>query len=222
MGDPPFLGFDGVRIVTPARPEFLQLQIGSPLTNVEPDSVREEDRELRVYFPSNRVEQGRDERLRVTLRTRSLLFTTFLEGQLIDTGGRLPQNIAEGDANEEVSTNSLRVFFSGSGGNVINAFTMAPAVISPNGDGINDEGVFSTSIIRLVEAADVSLAIYDLSGRIVREVANTPRRAGSFEDPWDGRDQAGNLVAPGIYVARLTVLAGQEGLSQARVVHVVY
>lgn len=222
MGDPPFLGFDGVRIVTPARPEFLQLQIGSPLTNVEPDSVREEDRELRVYFPSNRVEQGRDERLRVTFRTRSLLFTTFLEGQLIDTRGRLPQNIAEGDANEEVSTNSLRVFFAGSGGNVINAFTMAPAVISPNGDGINDEGVFSTSIIRLVEATNVSLAIYDLSGRVVREVSNTPRRAGSFEDPWDGRDEAGNLVAPGIYVARLTVMAGQEGPSQTRVVHVVY
>ena len=198
------------------------MQIGSPLTNVEPDSVREEARELRVYFPSNRVEQGRDERLRVTFRTRSLLFTTFLEGQLIDTGGRLPQNIAEGDANEEVSTNSLRVFFSGSGGNVINAFTMAPAVISPNGDGINDEGVFSTSIIRLVEATNVNLAIYDLSGRVIREVANTPRRAGSFEDPWDGRDQAGNLVAPGIYVARLSVMAGREGLSQTRIVHVVY
>ena len=99
---------------------------------------------------------------------------------------------------------------------------MAPAVISPNGDGINDEGVFSSSIIRLVEATDVSLAIYDLSGRVVREVANTPRRAGSFEDPWDGRDQAGNLVAPGIYVARLTVMTGQEGLSQVRVIHVVY
>ena len=60
-----------------------------------------------------------------------------------DSGGRLPQNIAEGDANEEVTTNSLRVFFSGGDSGIINAFDVTPGLISPNGDGVQDNGTFA-------------------------------------------------------------------------------
>ncbi len=222
LGSPPFPGFDGVRIFTPSKPEFVGFQMGNPLVDVEPDSVRAEDGELRVYFPQNRVVSGRDQRLRVIFRTRSFLFTTMLEGQLIDSGGRLPQNIAEGDANEEVTTNSLRVFFSGGDSGIINAFDVTPGLISPNGDGINDEGLFSSSILRLVEAVDFRLAVYDLSGRFVRQVANATRAAGLFEDTWDGRDETGKLVLPGVYVARLSVMTGRQELTQAQVVHVAY
>lgn len=52
-------------------------------------------------------------------------------------------------------------------------------------------------------AGPVRLAIYDVSGRLVRILVEGERSAGSHEAIWDGRD-AGNRAAPsGSYLARL-------------------
>jgi hypothetical protein len=55
-----------------------------------------------------------------------------------------------------------------------------------------------------------SLAIYDIAGRRVRTLAAGTLAAGSKEYAWDGRNDAGQPVAPGLYFARLT--AGEEVL----------
>jgi len=49
----------------------------------------------------------------------------------------------------------------------------------------------------------ISLAIYDVSGRIVRTLANETRAAGAYELTWDGRDDRGQAVASGVYFYRL-------------------
>jgi hypothetical protein len=49
----------------------------------------------------------------------------------------------------------------------------------------------------------VSLAIYDVNGRIVRTLANETRAAGAYELTWDGRDDDGQAVASGVYFYRL-------------------
>jgi hypothetical protein len=51
---------------------------------------------------------------------------------------------------------------------------------------------------------NVRLAIYDLSGRIVRRLVDGPARAGRHAVAWDGRSDRGRPVARGIYLARLT------------------
>ena len=49
----------------------------------------------------------------------------------------------------------------------------------------------------------VALAIDDAQGRRVRNlVADVERSAGAQAEPWDGRDEAGNLVPPGIYTVK--------------------
>jgi hypothetical protein len=45
----------------------------------------------------------------------------------------------------------------------------------------------------------VDLAVYDVGGRRVRSLAGGPYPAGRSEVEWDGRDDAGRLVAPGVY-----------------------
>ena len=50
----------------------------------------------------------------------------------------------------------------------------------------------------------VSLRIYDAAGRLVRALVNEERRAGRYEDSWDGRDSSGRSVSSGIYFYRLT------------------
>ncbi|MCD4690850.1 S8 family serine peptidase [bacterium] len=51
----------------------------------------------------------------------------------------------------------------------------------------------------------VDLKIYDVAGRLVREVVSGSRPAGPNEVRWDGRDSAGQEIASGTYFARLIV-----------------
>jgi hypothetical protein len=57
---------------------------------------------------------------------------------------------------------------------------------------------------QLPSAADVSVAIIDPSGRLVREIALTGLASGGHVVQWDGRDKAGVPCGPGLYLARLS------------------
>ena len=50
----------------------------------------------------------------------------------------------------------------------------------------------------------MGLHIYDVSGRLVRTLAETEMEPGSKEIAWDGRDNAGRGTASGVYFYRLT------------------
>jgi predicted outer membrane repeat protein len=58
---------------------------------------------------------------------------------------------------------------------------------------------------RLESAGAVTLDIYDVSGRRVRNLVSATRAAGSYTDAWDGRDDGGRTVRAGVYFARLVV-----------------
>lgn len=62
-------------------------------------------------------------------------------------------------------------------------------------------------------AAEVSLAIYDLFGRRVADLARGTLSAGAHTETWDFRDGAGVTVPPGVYLAKLG--AGGEVLTRA-------
>jgi flagellar hook assembly protein FlgD len=61
----------------------------------------------------------------------------------------------------------------------------------------------TTLAFDLPGATDVTLRIYDITGRLVRELAAMHLPAGRHEMRWDGRDSSGRLLARGVYVARL-------------------
>ena len=52
-------------------------------------------------------------------------------------------------------------------------------------------------------AGGVRLDVYDVSGRLVRRLIEGGRRTGLHTITWDGRDDGGAVVAPGVYVSRL-------------------
>ena len=64
--------------------------------------------------------------------------------------------------------------------------------------------------------AAIELAIYDLLGRRVRTLVNTPARPGHGTARWDMRDQRGGRVAAGVYMVRLS--AGARALTRKVVV----
>ena len=55
------------------------------------------------------------------------------------------------------------------------------------------------------DAAGVSLTVYDVLGRRVRQVWDGPLGSGSHRFVWDGRDAAGKGVAAGVYIYQVEV-----------------
>jgi hypothetical protein len=53
------------------------------------------------------------------------------------------------------------------------------------------------------EMSDVNLSVYNVTGQIVRNLADGVRAPGRYEIPWDGRDARGTRVAAGVYFYRL-------------------
>ena len=67
------------------------------------------------------------------------------------------------------------------------------------------------------ERASVSLAVYDLRGRLVRALLSGEDGPGRAGIAWDGKGASGEAVAPGVYVAGLTARdTGGTGVARAR------
>jgi hypothetical protein len=64
----------------------------------------------------------------------------------------------------------------------------------------------------LPSASDVVLGVYDSAGRLVVELENRERAAGTYRVNWDGRNTRGEAVSSGVYFYRLT--AGKHTLSR--------
>jgi flagellar hook assembly protein FlgD len=69
----------------------------------------------------------------------------------------------------------------------------------------------------LPEAGEIELAIYDMSGRRVATPARRTFGAGAHRSTWDGRDESGTAVPPGVYFARLN---HANGATTSRIVAV--
>jgi hypothetical protein len=78
-------------------------------------------------------------------------------------------------------------------------FAFAPPYPSPARDLVH-------FVYTLPGAETVELAIYDVSGRLIRSLLRaTPQSAGRHHLAWDGRGSGGASLPPGVYLARLLV-----------------
>jgi len=88
--------------------------------------------------------------------------------------------------------------------------------VTPNGDGVNDVASIRFALAK-VESAVPEVTIHDLSGRMMRVVA-----AGADGYGWDGRDDAGRLLPPGVYLCRIAVAADVGERSVRRIINLMY
>jgi hypothetical protein len=59
-------------------------------------------------------------------------------------------------------------------------------------------------------AGRVTLRVYDVGGRLVKELVDDYRAAGRYEEVWDGRDGRGSQVASGVYFYSLATGGFEE------------
>jgi flagellar hook assembly protein FlgD len=63
--------------------------------------------------------------------------------------------------------------------------------------------VTTTIVYELPKAADVRLVVFDVAGRARRTLVTGRVDSGGHSVAWDGRDDAGRALAPGLYFIRL-------------------
>ena len=68
----------------------------------------------------------------------------------------------------------------------------------------------TTIPVQLADAGDVRLAIVDVTGRRLRTLHDGPLGAGDHALVWDGRDDSGQPVGSGVYLAQLVHAGGRE------------
>lgn len=95
-------------------------------------------------------------------------------------------------------------------------------IFTPNGDGVNDAFELSYTLLKLVRPVPVFLEIFDLGGRSVRRVEAGRESVGNYSCVWDGRDEDGVRVPPGLYLYELRVESDQRNGQRQGIVGVAY
>jgi hypothetical protein len=149
---------------------------------------------------------------------QSTRFDVFLE----DCSGDFPvrQRVDAGDATELAmgDTNIVSLPVDPA---LFVSVEISSSVVTPNGDGHNDELQVALDVINLIEERPLSLRVIDLSGRVIRNVV-ARGVAGQQQLTWDVRDEAGKTVAPGDYLLELSLKGDGREERLHRLVSVAY
>ena len=139
-------------------------------------------------------------------------------GILLTAGGRLQAHLrnSQGEGfwqrvDEKVPRSSLQLVAQPEHKLLFRDLALSPRVFSPNGDGVNDELRLDFTVMMVGASTAVAVEVYDLTGRRVRRLEERREvSAGGYTVAWDGRDEADELVPPGVYAVRLK-LASDTG-----------
>jgi hypothetical protein len=88
-----------------------------------------------------------------------------------------------------------------------------PAVLTMAGNSPNPFGSETVISFSLPSAGRTTVRVYDVTGRVVRTLADGDMTAASHSLVWDGRDESGNTVGAGIYFCRLEA-SGQSAVQK--------
>ena len=216
-------GFDSLEIFTPVpvdRVRSVKIDGRDVPFTVE---VLEGPPRFIVHFPEARMDVSDDNGLlEVTFDCVVYRYGTAFEGRVFDSVlGQAHQRVTPGNAKEQFldDETSVRIDLSSP---LIAFVHTEPDPFTPNGDGANDEVSLLYGISKVTQPISVEVDLYDLSGVRVRRGYAGEGGIGSYEWKWDGRDDNGKLLPPGVYVYRITIYP-DIGLSAAMgTVHLVY
>ncbi len=216
------VGYNGIELDVPAAARFLDLEIDGRLAKVGSDfELTEEVGVLRFSF-SERIQ--RDVSFRVRFRSAIFQTSVFLEGRIFDSDPsviRLPQSIEAGDARADVFSDGLQVIAGDTRFEVLRRVELTSSVITPNGDGINDEAEISFNLFGVTQGA-LEVEVFDLAGRRVRAILTAQAVSGPYAPKWNGADGRGQLVVPGLYLIRVKVEVDEGTLTRVQPLAVAY
>ena len=214
-------GFDRLEVATAARlGPVTQVRIGDEPVDYAVEAT--EPHRVVVSIP-RLTAQDSGALVEVVFQAEVLRYGSTFSVRVWDSTQPLevPQSVQEGDATPTYENNRVWVATKAEHQGLLQ-MSRKPAVLTPNGDERNDEVGLGYSLVELTGRSWVAVAVWDLSGRQVRQVYEGLDGVGAYERMWDGRDESGRLVPPGLYLYRVSVEADHQAVEQAGLLHVVY
>ncbi len=207
-------GFDQVALQASVPLRFESVRVGGAEVAVVADSGAAG---FQLQLPRT-VRRG--ELVEVRFSGAVYLDATRVEAFVEDSRQQGRQQVEAGDADQEVDSQTDVVRLPVGKGLLAN-IVLASTVLTPNGDGANDRLRLTFDLVNMLEARPLRLRLFDLSGRLVRQI-EARSMAGAQQLQWDGADDQGARVPPGIYLLRLEVEGDARSEGIGRLVYVVY
>ncbi len=198
-------GFDRVLIRTPAPAATTQVKVAGD--TVAPLAVAMAGDTLRIDL----AERVQSDSVEVVFDARIQANATAFEAWVSLSGS----GVMQGARPAEQHAATVFVPSVALAGALIRSVDVTSQV-THNGDGVNDVASIRFALAK-VESAVPEVTIHDLSGRTMRVVA-----AGADGYGWDGRDDAGRLLPPGVYLCRIAVAADVGERSVRRIINLMY
>ena len=243
MGAAGLRGFDTIEIATPVRVSSIDaVEIidgtgsvvashefsGSDEGNEDFSIAEIADDHFAVRFP---IMEQDESQVRIRFQTNVLTYSTNFTAsaqlstelgaaQTIDSGNAAFLGDGDEDAFSGTTVLSPTILAKGQ---LLGQVAVVPNPFTPNGDGVNDAATLRYNLLSLSTPRPVEIGIYDLSGRRVRVLFSGEEANGRYVDKlWNGRDDAGQMVPPGLYLARIEVAGDSGGAEHSAMVGVAY
>lgn len=245
MTTPGLRGFDTIEISTPARVEqidglevldaegrvvaektFAGIDDTAAVDGIRIGSVAND--KFSLHFPT-----VRDDGVLVKIRFRTgvLTYSTDFTSavRLLDEPGAVqaidPGDAADlaGDDDPDLSGTTVLSPSVLRKGQLLDRVEMAPVIFTPNEDRVNDVTAVRYNLLSLDVPRPVEIRVYDLSGHLVRLIFDGEERNGRYDDKiWNGRDDQDQLVPPGLYIVKISVVGDAQQDQAYRTVAVAY
>lgn len=208
-------GFDRITVESSAAPSFVAVRVGD--LDIDTPLVSASDRGFTVSLGrAVKSEELVELRLSAAMYVQSTRFDLFIE----DSDRRVRQSVDPGDATDLAESGSLSVRLPVSA-DLLHGVTATPAVITPNGDGVNDVLLIDADLINVLELRPFVASVHDLSGREVWR-SESEHVAGPLVLRWAGDDTSGRRVPPGIYLLRIEIAGDGRRQAVTEIVRVAY
>ncbi|HID09828.1 MAG TPA: hypothetical protein EYP17_00810 [Candidatus Latescibacteria bacterium] len=212
-----FIGYDRLRVQTPFRPEILKVRLRGQVVPDAVDTVYAGG--FVVKFPKVK---GENEVLEVDFECPVLRYGLEFPGWVWASDEEVvEQRVNPGDAVSDWGSNTLTVRTSVEE-QLLEEMEVVPSVVTPNEDGVADVVQFGFTLLHLTAPAEVWLGVYNLEGGLVQEVYSGTLGRGQYRYEWNGRDEDGELVPPGVYLYRISVCADAKTEERTGALTVVY
>ena len=205
-------GFDLLRFALPAEASDVEVRVGG--THIEPSSIDIRANALQIDLPRAITTDS----VQVSFTTRVLHNATLFGLDLGSSGHPdLWQSV------EPLARRANIVMLPALTGTtqLIDDLSVSSPVLTPNGDGINDEVVIRFVAFK-VEQRTPQVRIFDLAGRPVAELAAPTIDGVAYVFTWNGRAAQGDLVPPGTYLYRIDLEADAGDDTALRTIAVAY
>lgn len=203
------VGFDSLAIQIPSRVQVDSVKIGGQVVTASDTTYGDS---LFVKLPRAVTRDSVEVYFKARIFETPTMFETFLFNS---TRAGVWQGI------KPTATGATSVFLPSVpvDDRLIRNVSIEPQVITPNADQIHDRMNVCFDLVKVDASPEVN--IYSLRGKFVKELA---RQEGEERCVylWDGTDEAGTLVPPGVYLCRIQVHAEIGTQSVQRLMYVVY